>query len=242
MTYPLAMTSSGQLVRIVVIGGSIALLVASGAATLGATPTPAPAATPGPSASPTGRVLPGWGEHPEGHRPFRHFLRDRLGARGPHPITVTAIDGREVSLGTEDGWTRTVTVGPEVKVLKDRRELGLDGLGVGDHVRLVQTRLAGGTYEVERILIVPERRDPADREGARGRVTSKGTDSVTLTRRDGTQTIVHVAPATRYRVRGGPADAGLADLAIGDRVLAVGTQRADGSLDARVVLAGRPSR
>jgi hypothetical protein len=70
-------------------------------------------------------------------------------------------------------------------------------------------------------------------------VTAKDASSITVTRRDGTKSVIHVSASTTFKVKG-VATATLADIAVGGRVEAAGTLRADGSLDAVAVRAGPP--
>jgi hypothetical protein len=70
-----------------------------------------------------------------------------------------------------------------------------------------------------------------------GEVSAKTADTITIKRRDGSTTVIHVTDKTTYEVRGKDA-AALADIAVGDRVEAEGVLRADGSMDAAAVESG----
>jgi hypothetical protein len=145
------------------------------------------------------------------------------------PITITAISGSSVSLATADGWTRTITVTDSTTVTKGGATAKLSDLKVGDQVRLGQTRADDGTYTVTSINVIL----PA----VGGEVTAKTSDTITITRRDGTTSTIHVGSGTTYRV-GGVDNATLSDIKVGDRIVAQGTERADGSLDALSVFSG----
>ena len=64
-----------------------------------------------------------------------------------------------------------------------------------------------------------------------------GSNTVTITRPDGTTLTVHVAADTTIRVAGVDS-AKLSDITAGMVVIVEGTQRADGSIDAREIGAG----
>ena len=221
-------------------------------------------------------------------------------------IHITAISGNEVSLATDDGWKRTVTVTDAATVKKGGQDVPVSALAVGDQVRIAQVRNDDGSYTVTAIVVptpvtggeVTAVSDTAmtlrQRGGASqtvtltgattvtvgkeagttadivvgstvvvhgtvdgstfiaatvnvrlaraaGEVTAKNGDSLTVKQRDGSSVTVHVDGDTTYRVRGkGKAETTLADIAVGDRVEARGSLRADGSLDAKRVEGRKP--
>ncbi|HSW42836.1 MAG TPA: hypothetical protein VLM76_10035, partial [Patescibacteria group bacterium] len=59
--------------------------------------------------------------------------------------------------------------------------------------------------------------------------------------RDGSTVVVKVSPSTTYRVRGVDSPT-LADVKVGDVVVATGTRNADGSLSATVIGSGAAGR
>jgi hypothetical protein len=67
-----------------------------------------------------------------------------------------------------------------------------------------------------------------------GTVKEKSAGSLTLTTRDGSTVVVKVTSSTTYQV-GGATSPTLADVKVGDVVMAAGTRNADGSLSATVV-------
>ena len=202
--------------------------------------SPAPSGDPGSSASP-GSKAPGTGGPrgfafgPQGFAFGRGgFGRGGFGPGGGivGPITVSAVNGSNVSLQTADGWTRTITLSDATKITKAGAAIKASDLAVGDMVRLDQTRQDDGTYTVAAIVVELPR--------AVGTVTAKDADSITIKGFDGTASTIHVGAKTTYRVAG-KTDAALADVAIGAVVVAEGTKRADGSLDAVTVGTG-PAR
>jgi preprotein translocase subunit YajC len=232
-----------------------ALVLAVGAAVaLGASPSTGPGngatgAQPSAAASPAaGQPSNGSSEGGQGQRQFgprgsafglgplkgrADRLLDRLGlgARdGLHgglfgPITVTAVSGSTISLSTEDGWTRTITVTATTKITKAGQPATLGDVKVGDVVRLAETRNADGTFSIAAVAIV----QPA----TAGTVTAIDADTITITRRDRSTEIIRTTNATTYRV----ADAGStrAAVTVGSTILATGDRAADGSLTATAI-------
>jgi len=226
------------------------------------------------------------------------------GAPGRGPITILSIAGPALSLGTEDGWTRTITVTSSTVITKGGQTVAVDALTVGDEIRFSQTRNADGTYTITAIVVptpvaggevtavdattitvkgkggatrvitvngstvyklglaagskadvkvgvrvaaagtlsgdtftaITVRIQPAEIGGI---VTGKTGDSITVKHGDGSTTVIHVTAKTTYEHKGKDA-ATLADVAVGDRVSAEGTLRADGSIDATSVEAQAP--
>lgn len=202
-------------------------------ATTAPAPTDAPAATAAPNASSAPNDQKGSGHDGWGPGFGRFGVPGLGGGRGSGsvlgPITVSAIDGSSVSLKTADGWTRTIVVDGSVKVTKGRSDATLSDLKVGDEVRLGQTKGTGGTFTVTSIdIVLPT---------VFGEVTAKTGDSITVKQPDGTTSTIHVGSGTTYRV-GGVDNATLADVAVGSFVVAQGTERSDGSLDATSVGSG----
>ncbi|HET7027793.1 MAG TPA: DUF5666 domain-containing protein [Candidatus Limnocylindrales bacterium] len=203
-------------------GASPAASSSTGADASNAPVSPAPAASKGPKDRPGGRL----GLGPAG------LLRDLVGPRhGFGDIHVTAIDGSNLSLATDDGWTRTITVGSDTKLTRAGAAITLADLKVGDQVRFAESKAADGSWSITRLQVVLP--------NVVGEVTAKTSDSLTVKRLDGTTTTVHVSATTAYRTAGKP-DASLADVNVGSAVVAVGNARDDGSLDAIQVLSGQP--
>ena len=227
-------------------------------------------------------------------------LKGLGGPRGQ--ITIRAISGSQVSLATEDGWSRTITVTPATVITKGGQPIHVGDLKVGDQIRFSQTRNADGSYAITAIAVptplaggevtavdassitvkgkagatmvitVTDKtvyqlgKTPGSKADVKvgvkvnaqgtasgdtftaitvrvslpdvsGEVSAKTKDSITIKRRDGSTSVIHVTDKTTYEVRDKDA-ASLADIAVGDRVEAEGTVRADGSMDAVAVEAG----
>ena len=90
---------------------------------------------------------------------------------------------------------------------------------------------APGTVSGDTFTAITVRIQPAEIGGI---VTGKTGDSITVKRGDGSTAVIHVTSKTTYEHKGKDA-ATLADVAVGDRVSAEGTLRADGSIDATSV-------
>jgi hypothetical protein len=292
--------------RIGLVMGALLAIVLAATVTLGASPSP--------SGAPAGGNQPGIAKPDRaGGSPFN--VRDRLlglldgrgGLRGFGQITITAINGSNLSLKTDDGWTRTIAVTSATTITKGGQTIALADLKVGDAIRFGQTRNADGSFTVNRITVVVPRvagtvtavtgngftlskRDGTTwtvtvsnsttytvgalnrKAGTKadvkvgsevavqgtqgtgntlsaitvhvraptvaGQVTAKSGNTITVRRGDGTTATIHVSSSTTYRVRGAT-NASLANITVGMGILAEGTQRSDGSLDASSVAAGQ---
>lgn len=221
------------MLRVSVVLAAAFVLLVSAALTFGASPTPSggqgatPQATPG--ASGGGRL------RDRGFGGGGLFGLRRGGARfGFGNISVTGIDGSNVSLKTDDGWTRTITLTSSTKRTKGGNAIALGDIKVGDRIRFRETRNADGTFTVDAVDVVLP--------GVVGKVTAKTADSITVEAVGGGTVTIHVSGSTKYQVAG-KANAGLADIAVGAIVGALGEKRADGSLDATTVrTASKPGR
>jgi hypothetical protein len=209
-------------VRIGIVAGSALLLVVGAVAAMGASPA---APTTGDQAN-LAAAIPETGTEvaPPGHR-----MGGGIAGRGLFAsITITAIDGSSLSLKTDDGWTRTITVGSSTEITKGGETIALGDLAVGDQVRFTQERATDGTYSITAIRVVL----PA----LAGEVTAVSGDTITVTRPDETTGTIHVDGDTTYTTN---REAGeLSDVTVGSFVIAQGTLRADGSLDADSVHTG----
>ena len=145
-------------------------------------------------------------------------------------ITVTAISGNDISLETEDGWTRTITVDDETEYSKSGDEIGLADLAVGDRIGFRQTLQDDGTWTIDAIAVILPH--------VGGEVTAVDGSTITVEGRDGTTSTITVNGDTTYQVNGD--DATLADVEVGMVLIAEGTENADGSLAATEVKAADP--
>lgn len=140
-------------------------------------------------------------------------------------ITISAISGSTVTLTTDDGWTRTVTLTDDTELTKGGREIAPSELKVGDQVRFRQERHDDGSYTVRAIaVIVPS---------IGGTVSELSDGGFKVTTRDGSVWTVATDGSTAYRY--GAADGSRADVANGDRVLVLGESTGDDALRATTV-------
>jgi len=151
-----------------------------------------------------------------------------LGGFGLGGITITAVNGSDVSLKTDDGWTRTITVTGTTKITKGGATIKVGDLAAGDKVRLGEERATDGTYTVTAIVVVLPT--------VAGQVSAVDGNTVTVTQPGGTKATIHVSGDTTYQVNG--AKGALSDVKVGSFIAAEGTQRSDGSLDATTVHLG----
>jgi Domain of unknown function (DUF5666) len=280
-----------------IIGAGL-LIVAAAATSLAASPAPSTSAGPSTADPDTGRWIGPFGLG-RGH--------DGIGGSGRfglRDVSITAIDGTSVTLGTPDGWHRTITISGSVALTKGGQTITLGDLKVGDQVVFRQQRNNDGSYSVTALaVVVPTIEGTASavtsggfkvttRDGsvwtvtvngsttytygqgagkladvkdgqpvaaagtvtgdnamtatnvrvagdrAAGTVTAKTADSITIKRQDGSSLTIHVSADTTLRVAG-VQNAKLSDLAVGMALGVTGRARADGSIDADVVVAGQ---
>jgi hypothetical protein len=134
----------------------------------------------------------------------------KLTGRDGSVWTITVDGSTKYQFGTADGTIADVTNGEQAVVL---------GTSTGDNALQALT-----------VRVAPDR--------VTGTVTSKTADTIVIERRDGTTATIHVDSDTTYRV-GGIESADLGDVTVDMVVGASGRARADGSIDADAVGAGK---
>jgi hypothetical protein len=144
--------------------------------------------------------------------------------------SVTAVSGGGFTLMARDGTTWTVAVGASTAYTIGSKAGARSDVKVGVDVVVEGTQGTGNTLTALTVHVQLPR--------VAGQVTAKTATTLTIKRPDGTTATIHVGSATTYLVRGN-ANAGLADIAVGDFVAVEGSQRTDGSIDASVVAAGK---
>lgn len=213
-------------VRIGIVAGSAILFVIGAVAAMGASPAPSgAAASPATGTTPANPVVPNIGMMGGPGLDMRGGFK--LG--GFRDITIAAINGSNLSLKTDDGWTRTIAVGSSTTITKGGQTIAVGDLKVGDQVVFAETQASDGSYTIDQVKVVL----PV----IGGQVTAVGTDSITVDQKDGSSATIHVSASTTYDVNG-TTSAKLSDITVGSFVVAEGTQRSDGSLDATDVHAG----
>jgi hypothetical protein len=216
-------------VRIGIVAGSAVLVVIGAVAAMGASP----AAPSSGQANLSAVVAPGTGttDTPPLANEFRGggFFGGDFGRAGFRAITITAINGSSLSLKTDDGWTRTITVGSSTTITKGGATIAVGDLAVGDEIRFAQEKATDGTFSITAIHVVMPT--------IGGEVTAISGNTITVTGKDGTAGTIHVDSDTTYNVDGTSGKA-LTDITVGSFVIAEGTLRTDGSLDAATVHSG----
>lgn len=154
----------------------------------------------------------------------------RFGHRGPGfgGITITAISGSNISLETEDGWTRTITVDDGTTYTKAGADITLGDLAVGDTIGFRQTLEDDGTWTIDAVAVILPH--------VGGEVTAVDGSTVTVKLREDTTATVNIGSDANIVVNGDAAT--LADIKVGMVLVAEGTKNDDGSLDATRVKAG----
>ena len=212
-------TPSRRRVGLVLAGATI-LIIGAAATSLAASPAPSASNTPSSGGSQTTPTVPG--NDPAAVPDFGRFGRPGFGFRD---ITITSISGDDISLKTDDGWTRTITITDSVQLTKGGQTIQVSDLKVGDQVRFRQTRNADGSYTVTAVAVVVP-----TIEGKASDITSSG---FKVTTRDGSVWTVTVNGSTVYTF--GQATGSLSDVKDGQPVVVAGTVPADNQMTASSV-------
>jgi hypothetical protein len=146
----------------------------------------------------------------------------RVTAIGSTTLTITAGRGGDTRVITVNGST-VYTSGKDTAATKSDIVVGSQIVAFGT--------VSGDAFTATSVRILPS--------VVGGEVTAKTSTSLTLKTRDGTSVTVHIDSSTKVFVRGKGKDATIADIAVGDKVLASGALKADGSIDADMVGGGK---
>jgi hypothetical protein len=144
--------------------------------------------------------------------------------------TASAITSIGFKVTTRDGSVWTVTVNGSTAYRYGQGTGSLADVKDGERVRVTGTVTADNAMTAITVTVAGDR--------AVGAVTAKTADSITIRTRDGSSLTIHVDADTTYRVRGVD-NATLADVAVDMRIGVAGRARADGSIDADAVAAGK---
>src|SRR5262249_27935583 len=132
--------------------------------------------------------------------------------------------GNQLSLKTDDGWTRTIDA-TGATITSDGKTITVADLKVGDQIRFRQERQSDGSYKVTAIIVVPARTG--------GVVQSVSGSTITVKKPDGSTQTIAVTDSTAY-AKGGNA-AAKADVQPGLQVVAQGSVGSDGTFTATKV-------
>lgn len=135
---------------------------------------------------------------------------------GKGAITIASVSGNQVSLRTEDGWSRTITVTPTTVITKGGQTIKVADLKAGDIVRFHQVKNADGTFSVDAITV------PTPKAG--GTVTAVGVNSITVSK-GGVTRVITVTGSTVYTVA--EAAGAKSDVKVGSEIEAQGTVSGD---------------
>jgi hypothetical protein len=144
--------------------------------------------------------------------------------------TAIAITSSGFKVTTRDGSVWTVTVSGSTAYRYGQGTGSLADVKDGERVRVAGTITADNAMTAITVTVAGDK--------AVGTVTAKTADSITIRKRDGSSLTIHVDADTTYRVRG-IENATLADVAVDMRIGVAGRARADGSIDADAVAAGK---
>jgi len=139
-------------------------------------------------------------------------------------ITVTSIDGTQVSLASANGWKRVIDVAG-VAITRAGATIALGDLKVGDRVSVSEQRASDGTYAVKGLTVV------LDQTG--GTVSKLDAASITVGLGNSKTATITTDGTTVYRRDGQPITRD--EITAGDRVIAWGTKDAAGNLTADAV-------
>ena len=143
-----------------------------------------------------------------------------FGGRGGHgfgAISITAINGSQLSLRTDNGWTRTVDAS-DATVYRGETEIALGDLKVGDQIAFREIRTSDGTTAITRIQVL----DPS----VAGTISEVTGSSVTVRLADGSTRTVQTTGTTTYQLGRDDATRDNA-LVVGNVLRAVGTVSGD---------------
>ncbi len=231
-------------IRVAIVAGVGIVLALSAAITLAASPSPQ-GAGPGPNlpaGSPSAQRGPGGGYGGFGHGfggPGKvgpafgggfggGFGVGGFGALGG--VTISAIDGSNLSLKTADGWTRTIAITASTKITRSGQNMALSDLKVGDTIGFRESKATDGSFKIDAISLILPR--------VFGQVTATTPSTITIKQFDGTSATIHVGSSTTFRIFGVD-KATIASLTVGMTISAEGTKGADGSLSALSVAGGQ---
>ncbi len=135
---------------------------------------------------------------------------------------VTKVDGNAITVKEHDGTPKVITVNGSTTYKQGSAAATKSDVTVGSNID-ASGKTSGDTFTAVTVRIHPA--------VSGGEVTAKGTNSITIKDKAGKETTIHVDSATKYKVHG-VATASIADIAVGDQIIASGARRTDGSLDA----------
>jgi hypothetical protein len=209
--------------RIALVVGALAIAAGSAAIAFAASPSPSAGGTMTAPSPGDGWTAPG-GTGP-GMMGRGGMFGDRGGRDGiAGDITITAINGSNISLKTNDGWTRTIVATDSTAITKGGQTIAVSDLKVGDTIVFRQTRQSDGSYTIDSITVVVPTISGTVKD-----ITSSG---FTVTTRDGLTWTVTVSSSTVYQLGSSDATGSKSDVTAGAEVVVQGTQGSGNSIAA----------
>ncbi len=149
----------------------------------------------------------------------------------PHAAgTVAAVAADTITITLRDGTTQAITTTGTTAYRTGKAAGARADVKVGTVIVAIGEKAADGSLTATSVDVrLPH---------VQGTVTATTADTITISRRDGTTLTIHVSSDTTFQVPGDAA-ATLADVKAGMAIGVAGTQRADGSIDATEVHAGK---
>ncbi len=149
----------------------------------------------------------------------------------PHAVgTVTAVGADTITITRRDGTSQTITTTGTTTYRTGKAAGTRADVKVGTVIVATGENASDGTLTATSVDVrLPH---------VQGTVTATTADTITITGRDGTTVTIHVSSGTTFQVPG-VAAATLADVKAGMAIGVAGTARADGSIDATEVHAGK---
>lgn len=145
---------------------------------------------------------------------------------------VTAVSGNTITIKRRGGSTTTLTVNGATVFRQGGETAAKTDVKVGSNITAEGKPGSSDNFTATVVRIALSR--------VSGEVTAKTANTITVKQRDGKSVVVHVDADTRYLVRGtNGTKATLANVEVGNRLVATGVRRSDGSLDAVAVGAGK---
>jgi hypothetical protein len=154
----------------------------------------------------------------------------------PVPVlagTVTAVGSDSLTLKSRDGSIRTIDLTGTTTFKLGGADGKKSDVKAGSIVVVTGSEGTGNAFTATTVRIQVR----LDRVA--GEVTATTKDSITVKQRDGSTVTLKIGAGTKFAVRGA-ASPGLADIAVGMKVSAVGVRNADGSLSASLVQGRAP--
>jgi hypothetical protein len=143
--------------------------------------------------------------------------------------TVSAITSSSITVAQRDGSSKTIATTAATTYTQAGTTVARDKVAVGVRIEAQGSTDTSNNFTAITVVIAPST--------VSGTVASKTGSTIVVTTSDGKSVTVDVTSSTKYFVRG-VSNATLANVAVGSRIVAVGTLNSNGTLAATSVEAG----